>query len=88
MQAKVVNTIDVTNGGEIPVSGVIATLTSYLNSPPRFAAVLKLDGADLRLPVGVRGEAAVYTDRVPFAGTFRKGMLRSSSILNYLAWGT
>lgn len=71
--AKVVDTVDITNGGQIPVGGVIAALTSSTSPPPRFAAVLQLDDANLRLPAGVRGEAAVYTDRVPFAGTFRKG---------------
>lgn len=86
--ARVVDTIDITNTGQIPVGGVIPALTSPSTTPARFAAILKLDDPSLRLPAGAHGEAAVYTDRVPFAGTFRKGLIRMDSIINYLMWGT
>jgi multidrug resistance efflux pump len=84
--AKVVDTIDITNSGQIPVGGIIPALTS--STPPRFAAILKLDDLNLRLPAGAHGEAAVYTYRIPFAGTFRKGLIRTDTIINYLMWGT
>ncbi|NEW97139.1 biotin/lipoyl-binding protein [Rhodopseudomonas sp. BR0G17] len=86
--AKVVDTIDITSGGQIPVGGVIPAITSSSNPPPRFAAILKLDDPNLRLPAGARGEAAVYSDRVPFAGVFRKGLIRTDTIVNYVMWGT
>jgi multidrug resistance efflux pump len=86
--AKVVETIDITNTGQIPVGGVIPALTSPSATPARFAAILKLDDANLRLPAGTHGEAAVYTDRVPFAGVFRKGLVRTDTIINYFMWGT
>jgi multidrug resistance efflux pump len=84
--AKVLETIDITSNGQIPVGGVIPAIST--TTPPRFAAVLKLDDPNLRLPAGAHGEAAVYTDRVPFAGVFRKGLLRTDTIINYLMWGT
>lgn len=86
--AKVVDTIDITNNGQIPVGGVIPALSSSSGTAPRFAAILKLDDTNLRLPAGAHGEAAVYTDRVPFAGVFRKGLIRTDTIINYLMWGT
>ncbi len=86
--AKVVDTIDITNSGQIPVGGVIPALSSSSSASSRFAAILKLDDANLRLPAGVHGEAAVYTERVPFAGLFRKGLIRTDTIINYFMWGT
>lgn len=86
--AKVVDTIDITSGGQIPVGGVIPVLSSTSSAPPRFAAILKLDDLNLRLPAGAHGVAAVYTDRVPFAGLIRKGIIRTDTIINYLMWGT
>ncbi|MDH6234738.1 multidrug resistance efflux pump [Mesorhizobium soli] len=85
--AKVLNTIDITSGGQIPVGGIIPQIDGSTNAP-RFAAVLKMDNPDLRLPAGARGEGAVYTDKVPFAGLFRKGLIRTDTILNYVKWGT
>jgi hypothetical protein len=70
------------------VGGVIPAITSSSAAAPRFAAILKLDDPNLRVPAGAHGEAAVYTNRVPFAGTIRKGLIRTDSIINYLAWGT
>lgn len=86
--ARVVETIDITNNGQVPIGGVIPALPVSADLSPRFAAILQLDDAGLRLPAGASGEAAVYTDRVPFAGMFRKGLLRTDTIMNYLAWGT
>ena len=86
--AKVIDTIDITSSGQIPVSGVIPVMTSSTNAPPRFAAILKLDDKNLRLPAGALGEAAVYSNRVPLAAMFRKGLIRTDSIINYLMWGT
>jgi hypothetical protein len=84
--ATVIDTVDITGGGQMQLSGVIPAVSS--TGPPRFAAVLKLDDANLRLPAGARGEGAVYSDRVPFAAMFRKGLIRTDTILNYLKWGT
>lgn len=84
--AKVVDTVDITSGGQMEVSGVIPTVER--SESPRFAAVLRLDDTNLRLPAGARGEGAVYTEKVPFAGMFRKGLLRTDTIVNYLKWGT
>jgi multidrug resistance efflux pump len=83
--AKVVNTIDISEGGQIPVGGIIPILDE---TPQRFAALLQLDDPDIRLPAGARGSGAVYTGRVPFAGMFRMGLVRTDTILNYLAWGS
>lgn len=46
------------------------------------------DNTDIRLPAGAREEAAVYTDKIPFAGMLRKGLIRTDTIVNYLKWGT
>lgn len=86
--ARVTNTIDISSGGQIPVGGLIPAASSLGDQSPRFAAILKLDDTNLRLPAGSQGEAAVYTDRVPIAGMFRKGLIRTDTIVNYLAWGT
>jgi len=86
--AKVTDTIDITSTGQIPVGGVIPANTSFSSTSPRFAAVLKLDDPNLRVPAGAHGQAAVYSDRVPFAGIFRKGLIRTDTIINYLMWGT
>lgn len=86
--ARVTNTIDISSGGQIPVGGLIPAASSLGDQSPRFAAILKLDDTNLRLPAGSRGEAAVYTDRVSIAGMFRKGLIRTDTIVNYLAWGT
>lgn len=85
--AKVTDTIDITSTGQIPVAGVIPAIPSP-SASPRFAAILKLDDPNLRVPAGVLGKAAVYSDRVPFAGVFRKGLIRTDTIINYLSWGT
>lgn len=86
--AKVAETIDITNAGQIPVGGLIPAVPSPSTAPARFAAVLKLDDQNLRLPAGAHGEAAVYTDRVALAAMFRKGLIRTDTIVNYLMWGT
>lgn len=85
--ANVVDTIDITSGGQITPSGVIPAITGA-TTKPRFAAVLKLENEDLRLPAGAKGSGAVYTGKVPFAGMFRMGLVRTNTIMNYLAWGT
>ena len=84
---KVIDTIDITSGGQIEVGGIIPAVNTS-SASPRFAAVLQLDDPALRLPAGARGEGAVYTDKVPFAGMFRQGLLRTDTILNYVNWGT
>jgi multidrug resistance efflux pump len=86
--AKVVDTIDITSTGQIPVGGIIPAITSSSSTIPRFAAILQLDDPNLRLPAGAHGEAAVYSDYIPFAALFRKGLIRTDSIINYLRWGT
>jgi multidrug resistance efflux pump len=86
--AKVVDTIDIASTGQIPLGGVIPAITASNSAAARFAAILKLDDANLRLPAGVHGEAAVYSDRVPFAAMFRKGLIRTDTIVNYVMWGT
>jgi len=86
--AKVTDTIDITSTGQIPVGGVIPANTAFSSTSPRFAAVLKLDDPKLRIPAGAHGQAAVYSNRVPFAGVFRKGLIRTGTIINYLIWGT
>ena len=83
---KIDSIVDITSGGALTPSGAIPTFTAP--GKPRFAALIKLDRSDLRLPAGALGEGAVYTDRVPFAGMLRKGFLRTDTILNYVAWGT
>jgi hypothetical protein len=56
--AKVIDTIDITSGGQVPVGGVIPDIPS--GGSPRFAAIPKLDEPNLRLPAGAGGEGAVY----------------------------
>jgi multidrug resistance efflux pump len=84
--AKVIDTIDITSGGQVPVGGIIPDIPS--SGAPRFAAILRLDDPNLRLPAGARGEGAVYSEKVPFAAMFRKGLIRTDTIVNYLRWGT
>jgi hypothetical protein len=84
--AKVIDTIDITSGGQVPVGGVIPDIPS--GGSPRFAAILKLDEPNLRLPAGAGGEGAVYSEKVPFATMSRKGLIRTDTIINYLTWGT
>jgi multidrug resistance efflux pump len=85
--AKVLYAVDITSGGQIGVGGVIPTITGQ-TAPPRFAAVLKLDDPNIHIPAGAHGSGAVYSERVPFAAMFRKGLVRTDTIVNYLAWGT
>jgi multidrug resistance efflux pump len=84
---KVDGVIDITSGGALTPSGAIPNITGS-SAKPRFAAIIKLDNADLRLPAGAQGEGAVYTGKVQFAGMLRMGFLRTDTILNYVAWGT
>ena len=84
--AKVIDTIDITSGGQMPVGGIIPEVLS--SGAPRFAAILRLDDPNLRLPAGARGEGAVYSEKVPLAAMFRKGLIRTDTIINYLMWGT
>jgi multidrug resistance efflux pump len=84
--AKVAEIIDISSSGQIAVGGVIPTIDS--SSAPRFAAILKLDNPNIRLPAGARGEGAVYTDKVKLAAMFRQGIIRTDTIVNYLKWGT
>jgi multidrug efflux pump subunit AcrA (membrane-fusion protein) len=84
--AKVDSIAEITSGGTLAPSGVLPALAPP--GKPRFAAVLKLDNPNIRLPAGAQGEGAVYTDKVPFAAMLRQGFLRTDTILNYVAWGT
>jgi hypothetical protein len=83
---KVDSVVHIITGGALTPSGAIPTLSPP--GKPRFAAVIKLDNPDLRLPAGAQGEGALYTGKVPFAGMLRMGFLRTDTILNYVAWGT
>jgi len=84
---KVDSVVDITSGGALASSGAIPDITAP-SGKPRFAAIIKLDRPDLRLPAGAQGEGAVYTGRVQFADLLRMGFLRTDTILNYVAWGT
>jgi hypothetical protein len=46
--AKVIDTIDITSGGQVPVGGVIPDIPS--GGSPRFAAILKLDEPNCACP--------------------------------------
>lgn len=83
---KVESIADITSGGTLTPSGALPDVSA--RAAPRFGAIIKLDDPDLRLPAGAQGTGAVYTGKVQFAGMLRMGVVRTNTILNYVAWGT
>jgi multidrug resistance efflux pump len=80
---RVKHVIDVTNEGQLRVTGLLPDLK--VSAPTVFAVVIDLDQAkSLRLPAGAQGGAAVFTGTMQFAGVFRMGMLRGQTWLNYI----
>jgi len=85
--AKVADTTEITDSGQIRSGGIAAAITLSSAELTRFAVILKLDDPNLRLLAGVHGEAAVYTDHAPLAGKFRKSVIRIETTINYLFSG-
>lgn len=80
---RVKHTIDVTNEGQLRVAGLVPDLK--VSAPTAFAVVISLDGAaNLRLPAGAQGSAAVLTGTMQPAGIFRMALLRAQTWLNYV----
>ncbi|MCA9075178.1 MAG: HlyD family secretion protein [Planctomycetaceae bacterium] len=84
LTGEVQTTIDISGAGQLDASG---HLPSDLGTgpPTRFAVRIQLDrGADLRIPAGVHGTAAVYTDQVQIAGIPIMFVIRAQSWLKYV----
>ena len=77
------HTIDVTNEGQLRISGLVPDLK--VTGPTRFGILISVDNAEtIRLPAGAQGSAAILTGRMQFAGVFRMALMRSQSYLNYI----
>lgn len=80
---RVQHTIDVTNEGQLRVTGQVPDLK--VSAPTVFAVVISLDVAEtLRLPAGAQGSAAIFTGTMQPAGVFRMATLRAQTWLNYV----
>jgi multidrug resistance efflux pump len=80
---RVQHTIDVTNEGQLRVTGLVPDLK--VAAPTVFAVVIRLDNAEtLRLPGGAQGGAAVLTGTMQPAGVFRMALLRAQTWLSYV----
>ena len=83
LTGRVLNTIDVSGAGQLDATGRLPTgLVSV--TPTQFAVRIKLDQADLRIPGGARGQAAVYTENVQIAGIPVMFLIRAKSWLSYI----
>lgn len=81
--ARVQHTIDVTNEGQLRISGLVPDLK--VTGPTRFGILISVDNAEtIRLPAGAQGSAAILTGRMQLAGVFRMALMRSQSYLNYI----
>jgi multidrug resistance efflux pump len=81
---KVLTTIDASGAGQLTASGELP-VDFGSDAPAQFAVRIHLEeGNDLRLPAGVHGIAAVYTDQVQVAGIPVMFVLRAQSWLNYV----
>ena len=80
---RVQHAIDVTNEGQLRVTGLVPDLK--VSAPTVFAVVISLDVAEtLRLPAGAQGSAAIFTGTMQPAGVFRMATLRAQTWLNYV----
>jgi len=81
--ARVQHTIDVTNEGQLRVSGLVPDLK--VAGPTKFGILIRVDNAEtIRLPAGAQGAAAILTGTMQFAGVFRMALMRGQSYLNYI----
>ncbi len=65
LTGKVETTIDITGAGQLSASGSLPVQLGQREVP--FAIRIRLDDSSLRLPSGINGSAAVYTEHVPIA---------------------
>lgn len=81
---RVLNTIDVTGGGQLDVTGSLPD-SILTGKPSMFAVRIQLDDSeDLRLPGGAQGQAAVYTDDIQIAGIPIMFLIRTKSWMSYV----
>ena len=84
LSGQVHTIVPATGQGQLPPSG---TLMEWTTSPipGQFGVILELDDvADLTIPVGSSGVAAVYTDRAQMIRVVRKVVIRMTTWLNYI----
>lgn len=83
LKGEVLNAIDVSGTGQLQASGQLPTeLVS--GQKTQFAARIKLENSELRLPGGARGQAAIYTEDLQVAGLPIMFLIRAKSWLNYV----
>ncbi|MCA9234345.1 MAG: HlyD family secretion protein [Planctomycetales bacterium] len=83
-KGRVLNVIEASGAGQLTPSGDLPENVGS-GPPTKFAVRIRLDdAAELRLPPGAAGAAAIYTDNVPVAGIPAMVVLRMQSWLKYL----
>lgn len=84
LTGKVIHTIDINGAGQLTATG---DLPEDLGNgrPTAFAVRIQLDDSEeLRLPAGIQGCAAVYTDRMQIAGIPIMFVIRAESWLKFV----
>lgn len=77
-------TIDASGAGQMTASGELPEGLD-MTGPSKFAARIKLeDGSSYRLPAGIQGRAAVYTDHAQIAGIPVMFVVRVQIWLHYI----
>ncbi len=82
LTGRVETTIDITGAGQLSASGAIPVQLGQREVP--FAIRIRLDDGKVRLPAGINGFAAVYTDNVPIAGIPVMVIMRMQSWIQYV----
>lgn len=82
--ARVVDTIEISGAGQLTASGQVPENFGSA-APTNYAVRIRLDNAeDLRMPAGMQGVAAVYTEHVQVAGIPIMFIIRTKSWLKYI----
>ena len=82
LKGKVETTIDVTGAGQLSATGSLPVQLGQREVP--FAIRIRLDNSSLRLPAGINGSAAVYTEHIPISGIPVMLIMRMQSWIQYV----
>lgn len=82
-KGQVLDTIDASGSGQLTASGELPTDFGTTAAKP-FAVRIRLQKEDLRMPAGIQGNAAIYTNHVQIAGIPVMFVIRAESWLNYV----
>jgi multidrug resistance efflux pump len=84
LQATVVSVLEATAEGQVQASG--SAVQAFSAAPGPFFVRLEIDDAEAatKLPVGLAGEVAIYTNEIKVDHVIRKVMIRMNAWMNYL----